>query len=161
MQKQSQDLCCELGLALCLIQYSTQVQNSTSPLESVAMYGIHVTLETWNLKPCVWSGKSQLPCSQRLRLHGLTSSDLGHGTWDPCEPAPSLFGRCSCIPHELNKLRNFGSAPQLFFFSLLDVSAALKLCTRRMSQRTCSKTNPNTSKLDPHAGRNLWRISVN
>ena len=30
----------------------------------------------------VWSGKSQLPCSQRLRLHRWTSSELGHRTWD-------------------------------------------------------------------------------
>ena len=30
----------------------------------------------------VWSGKSQLPCSRWLRLHGLTSSDLGLRTWD-------------------------------------------------------------------------------
>ena len=33
----------------------------------------------------VWSGKSQLPCSQWLKLHGLTSSDLWLMT--PCEPA--------------------------------------------------------------------------
>ena len=39
--------------------------------------GVQVILETK-----VWSGKSQFPCSQRLRLHILTSSDLGLGT--PC-----------------------------------------------------------------------------
>ena len=39
----------------------------------------------------MWSGKSQLPCSQRLRLHGLTSSDLGLRTWDLCEPALSSY----------------------------------------------------------------------
>ena len=31
----------------------------------------------------VWSGKSQLPSSQLLRLHGLTSSDLELRTWGP------------------------------------------------------------------------------
>ena len=39
-------------------------------------------LKTWDLKP-VWSGKSQLPCSQPLRLHILASSDSGLRTWDP------------------------------------------------------------------------------
>ena len=38
----------------------------------------------------LWSGKSQRPCSQWMRLHGLTSSDLERRTWDPCEPALSL-----------------------------------------------------------------------
>ena len=36
----------------------------------------------------VWSGKSQLPCSQRLRLHGLTSSVLGPRSWDPMWTGP-------------------------------------------------------------------------
>ena len=31
----------------------------------------------------MWSGKSQLPYSQRMRSHGLTSSELGVRTWDP------------------------------------------------------------------------------
>jgi hypothetical protein len=42
---------------------------------------------TCDLGP-VWSGKSQLPCSQRLRLHRLTSSDLGLRTWDPMWSGP-------------------------------------------------------------------------
>ena len=33
------------------------------------------------------SGKSQLPCSQWLILHGLTSCHLGLKTWDLCEQA--------------------------------------------------------------------------
>jgi hypothetical protein len=37
-----------------------------------------------------WSGKSQLPCSRRLRLHRLTSSELGCRTWDPCVKWPFL-----------------------------------------------------------------------
>ena len=36
--------------------------------------------ETWDF---VWSGKSQLPCCQWLRLDILTSSDLGLRTWKP------------------------------------------------------------------------------
>ena len=40
---------------------------------------------TWDLGlGTVSSGKYSLPCSQRLRLHGCTSTDLGLGT--PCEP---------------------------------------------------------------------------
>ena len=31
----------------------------------------------------MWNHKSQLPCSRRLRLHGLTSRDLGLKTWEP------------------------------------------------------------------------------
>jgi hypothetical protein len=50
-----------------------------------------IQYRTWILKPRTWdpmeSGKSQLPCSQRLRLHRLTSSDLSLGPWSPCEPA--------------------------------------------------------------------------
>jgi hypothetical protein len=39
---------------------------------------------TWSLGlgAPVWSGKSQLPCSQQLILHQLTSNYLGLGTWD-------------------------------------------------------------------------------
>ena len=40
---------------------------------------------TWNP---VWSGKSQLPCSQQLRLHGLTSSDFGGQKTYRCEFEP-------------------------------------------------------------------------
>ena len=39
----------------------------------------------------VWSGKSQLPCSQQMRLHGLTLSDLELRTWDPGELALSTW----------------------------------------------------------------------
>ena len=37
---------------------------------------------TWALGP-MWSDKSQIPCSQWLSLHGLTSSKVGLRTWDP------------------------------------------------------------------------------
>ena len=40
---------------------------------------------TWDFglgTPCEVASKSQLLCSQQLRLHGLTSSDLGLRTWD-------------------------------------------------------------------------------
>jgi hypothetical protein len=42
------------------------------------------------LNTCIepqWSRESQRPCSQRLRLDGLSSSDLGLGTWDAWELA--------------------------------------------------------------------------
>ena len=47
-------------------------------------YCHYLGLGTWDL---VWSGKSQLPSSQWLRLQELTSSELGVKTCDPCEPA--------------------------------------------------------------------------
>ena len=50
-------------------------KSQASPPKSVAM-----SASMSYLRP-VWSRKSQIPCSQRLRLHGLTSSsDLGLGT---------------------------------------------------------------------------------
>ena len=90
MQKHMQDLCWELGLAFASSQLSTQVSILTSK-NCCCHVDIHVTLETWN---SLWSGKSQLPCSQWPRLHGLTSSDLGLGTREPCEPASAqeVFG---------------------------------------------------------------------
>jgi len=43
----------------------------------------HACHSTWDLGlGTVPSGKWGLPCSQRLRLHGCTSSDLGLETWD-------------------------------------------------------------------------------
>ena len=39
----------------------------------------------------VWSRKSQLPCSQQLRLHGLTSRDLGHSIGTLCEVVSPNF----------------------------------------------------------------------
>ena len=48
----------------------------------------HWGLKTWDP---MWSGKSQCPCSQQLRLHRLTSSGLG-GLGTPCEVA--LRGIC-------------------------------------------------------------------
>jgi hypothetical protein len=37
------------------------------------------------LRTCnpAWSVESQLPCSQRLKLHIMTSSELGPRTWEP------------------------------------------------------------------------------
>ena len=45
---------------------------------------LYAGIQIWNH---VWSGKSQLSCAQWLRLHKLTSSDLGVRTWDPCKLA--------------------------------------------------------------------------
>ena len=62
-----------------------QVPSLTS--QKCCYVDILAVLGTWDL---VWSGKSQLPRYQRLRLQGLTWSDLGLRTWDPlCEPAPN------------------------------------------------------------------------
>ena len=85
--KQSWDLCWHLGLALYSTQSTTQVQ--VSPPKSVAMQASlsFLGLRSWELGH-VWSGKSQLPCSQRLRLHGLTSGTLRLWT---CEPALGLM----------------------------------------------------------------------
>ena len=52
----------------------------------------------------MWSDKPQISCSQQLRLHGLTSSDLGLRTWDlvwsdkpqlPCSQRLRLHGLTS------------------------------------------------------------------
>jgi hypothetical protein len=80
MQKYLRDLGWELGLAFCSTQLATQVPSPTS--KKCCQVGIQVILGTWDL---VWNAKSQLPCSQRLRLHGLTSSNLGLRTREPCE----------------------------------------------------------------------------
>ena len=60
---------------------NSQHNSWASPPKSDAMYASMscLGLRTWDP---MWSGKSQLPCSQRLRLHRLTSSDLGLSTWD-------------------------------------------------------------------------------
>jgi hypothetical protein len=52
----------------------------------------------------MWSGKSHLPCSRWFTLHGLTSSDLGLRTWNPCELALNnvkvvlIFGKILLLP---------------------------------------------------------------
>lgn len=45
----------------------------------------------------IWSGKYVLPSSQRMRLHELTSSDLGLMTRNPCELGFSPHSFCECI----------------------------------------------------------------
>ena len=76
-----QDLCWELGLAYCSTQFSTQVSNLTSNKQChVVIHVILLRLRTWDL---LWSGKSQLSCSPRLRFHRLTKSDMGLRTSYP------------------------------------------------------------------------------
>ena len=75
--KNAQDSCGELGLAFC----STEVPSLTP--KKRRHVGIHVTLKNLGLETPVWSRKSQLPCPQRLRSHGSTSSD----SRPPSEPA--------------------------------------------------------------------------
>ena len=72
-----------VGLAFSSIQLSTQVPSLTS--KKCCHVGIHVILGTWDP---MWSGKSQLPCSQRLRLHILISSHMGLTTWCPVWTGP-------------------------------------------------------------------------
>jgi hypothetical protein len=55
---------------------------------------LYLGLRTWD--PCEVASP-QFPYSQRLRVHGLTSSDLRLRTWNPCELAlkvvsPTLSG---------------------------------------------------------------------
>ena len=54
---------------------------------------------TQNLRP-MWSGKSQLPCSQPLELHRLTSSELRLRTRDPVwtNPYYTIYYRYCGLP---------------------------------------------------------------
>ena len=87
MKKYSHDLCWELGLTFCSTQLSTQVPHHTS--KNVAMWASMSYLGLWTWDP-MWSGKSQLPCSQQLKDcidWPQVTWDLGLGT--PCEPTLS------------------------------------------------------------------------
>ena len=118
MQKYSWDLCWEMGLDFCLTQLSTQVPSLTS--KNCCHVGIHVILGTWDP---VWSGKSQLPCSKWLRLHGLTSSDLGLGVHfliidsllqsvhaDRVNIDTCNFANCCILPYSISIFKLNGSA---------------------------------------------------
>ena len=80
MLRHLQNLCWELGLASCSTQHKPQVSLPKSYAMHASMFILHI----WGP---VWSGKPQLPCSQWLEVHKLTSSSLGHWTQDPCEQA--------------------------------------------------------------------------
>ena len=70
----------------------------------------YLELRTWDP---MWSDKSQLWCSQRLRLHRLTSSDLGFMAWSPVWTGPkcgSDIMEVGCIPEAL-----FGSLSSLLY----------------------------------------------
>ena len=71
MQNYSWDLSWVMDLAPYLTQLSTQVLSLTSK----KILPSYLKLKTWNP---VWSGKSQRPCSQRLRLHQINLQM----TWD-------------------------------------------------------------------------------
>jgi hypothetical protein len=94
MQKYSRDLSWALALAFCSTYFSTKVPSLI--FKKCCHVSIHVILGTHELETRYESGKSQLPCSQRLRLHGLTSSDLGCRTRDPCQLA-SIYHPCTYI----------------------------------------------------------------
>jgi hypothetical protein len=76
----------KLGLALYSTQLSTQLPKLTS---KKCCHGGIIHAINLDLGP-VWSGKSQLPCSQRLRLHRLTSSNLGRVWTGPKARLPNL-----------------------------------------------------------------------
>ena len=80
LSKQSWDLCWELGIIFA--RPNSQHKPQISPPKVMSCrHPCHAwdLFRTQDLGP-MWSGKSQLSCSQRLRLHRLSSSDLG--TWD-------------------------------------------------------------------------------
>ena len=85
--KSLQDCVWELGLAFCLAQLSTQVPTLTS--KKWCHVDIHVILGPED-SGVVWKGKSQLRCSQRLRLHGSTSRDLQPRTLAPMWTGPNF-----------------------------------------------------------------------
>ena len=66
-----------VGSSFFSTQLSTRVLSLVS--KKCCHVGIHVLFGIRTLDP-MWRGRSQLPGSQRLRLFGLTSSDLGLGT---------------------------------------------------------------------------------
>ena len=51
----------------------------------------------------MWSEKSQLPSSQRLRLHRWTSSDLELRTWNSVWTGPNSIGFAPYCPHQIHK----------------------------------------------------------
>ena len=72
-------ICVESRVSL-FAQSNYQHKSQASPPKSVAMEASMSYLGFWTWDPTC-SGKSQLPCSQRLRLHRLTSSDLDQGSF--------------------------------------------------------------------------------
>ena len=79
----------ELSMAFCLTQHSTQVPSLVS--KECRHVAIHLYSGLWTRNP-VWSDKSQLPCSQWSRMHGLASSDVGFVTWEPVWSGHGLIG---------------------------------------------------------------------
>jgi hypothetical protein len=80
MHKNSRDLCWELGLGFLL---DIILNTCAKPLLQKVL-PCSLPCHTWDP---VWNGKSQLPCSQWLRLLGLTSSDVDLGLGTPFELA--------------------------------------------------------------------------
>ena len=74
---------CVEGWVQVFARPTSQHNDRASRPKCVVMWA-SMRLRTWDP---VWSGKSQPPCTPRLRLHRLTSIDLVLRTWDPCELA--------------------------------------------------------------------------
>ena len=87
----------------------------------------YLGLRTWDP---VLSGKSQLPCSQELRLHGLTSSDLGLRTYgrefEPVGQALLKLGRCQS-KETLQKQKKLGQNVLLSCLGQFDVHISVGL----------------------------------
>jgi len=77
----------ELSLAFCSTQVSTYVPSLTS--KKWCHVGIHVVFRDWGLGTSSEVASPQLPCTQKLRLHGLTSGDLKLMTRDLVWTGPS------------------------------------------------------------------------
>ena len=82
----------DLGLRTLEPMWSGKIPTSVLSMTEIARIDLK-WLGTWDFKP-VWNAKSHLQCSQRLRLHILTSTDLGLKTWDPCEVVKSQLLCC-------------------------------------------------------------------
>jgi hypothetical protein len=107
--------------------------------KTTVMWTIHVT---WNLGLGTMCEviRSQLPCSQRLRSHGLTLSDMRLKTWDPCEM--TLHDWCDwkweCV---------------CFSFCYMDETIPNRI------QRSNLCVESEVSTIEPHNLRNLPQVS--
>ena len=79
------------------VEFDSTLNTCPTPcLQKCCHVGIHVILETWNP---MWSGESQFSCSQHIRLHELTSSDLELKTWEPHVNWPKDYNVMNkCVP---------------------------------------------------------------
>jgi hypothetical protein len=79
--------CCHVDIHVIFWGWIEHTLNSRqSPPETEVFLSMsYFGLRTWDP---MWSGESQLQCSQRLRLHKLASNDLGLVAWGPVWTGP-------------------------------------------------------------------------